>query len=66
MPDPTVTAEQPTKALPVPWELWSLAVVSAVLLYFLFSENGAVLAESWGLLHEVMHDGRHVIGVPCH
>jgi len=62
----TATIDRPVRALPVPWELWVAALASVILIYLVFSENGAVLSEQWTLLHEVMHDGRHVIGVPCH
>jgi hypothetical protein len=62
----TAASEGPVKALPVPWELWLATAISLILAYLLFSENGAVLSQNWTLLHEVMHDGRHVLGVPCH
>ncbi len=58
--------EGPAPALPMPWQLWVAAAVSLAMLYLLQSESGAVLTEHWGLLHEVVHDGRHVLGVPCH
>lgn len=57
---------QRTQALPMPWEIWVAAFLSLVLLYFLQSESGAVLSQHWGLLHEVVHDGRHMLAVPCH
>lgn len=50
----------------VPKELWFASALSLVLAYFLFSENGALLAENWVMLHEFFHDGRHLFGVPCH
>ncbi|WP_237108339.1 CbtB-domain containing protein [Nonomuraea sp. MG754425] len=28
-------------------------------------DNGAV-SQTGTLLHELMHDGRHLLGVPCH
>ncbi|MDH3292694.1 MAG: CbtB-domain containing protein [Acidimicrobiia bacterium] len=62
----TAAVETRDMALPVPWALWAAAVISLILGYLLFSENGAVLTEHWTLLHEVTHDGRHILGVPCH
>lgn len=56
-------------AAPVSVPLWAWALVAVALftLYVLFQENGAVLTASqsqW--VHEVTHDGRHALGVPCH
>lgn len=62
----TAGIDRQAKALPIPWEMWLAAAVSLFLVYLLQSENGAVLSQHWGLLHEVVHDGRHVLGVPCH
>jgi hypothetical protein len=48
--------------------LWTaLAVVAALLLltYLVAFDQGAV-SQSGMYLHELMHDGRHLLGVPCH
>ena len=48
--------------------LWTaLAVVSALLLlsYLVAFDQGAV-SQTGTWLHELMHDGRHLLGVPCH
>lgn len=48
--------------------IWSaLAVVAALLLmaYLVAFDQGAV-SQSGMFLHELMHDGRHLLGVPCH
>ena len=48
--------------------LWTaLAVTTALLLmaYLVVFDQGAV-SQSGTLLHELMHDGRHLLGVPCH
>ena len=44
-----------------------LAVVAAMLLlaYLVAFDQGAV-SQSGMFLHELMHDGRHLLGVPCH
>ena len=47
----------------VPWAL--VAVVLLLLLYLIGLDQGA-LSRSGNLLHEVMHDGRHLLGAPCH
>ncbi|MFF5077670.1 CbtB domain-containing protein [Actinoplanes sp. NPDC000266] len=48
--------------------LWTaLAVVALMLLltYLVAFDQGAV-SQSGMFLHELMHDGRHLLGVPCH
>jgi Probable cobalt transporter subunit (CbtB) len=45
----------------------ALAVVALMLLitYLVAFDQGAV-SQSGMFLHELMHDGRHLLGVPCH
>lgn len=47
--------------------LTALAAVAGLLLlaYLVAFDQGAV-SQAGTLLHEVMHDGRHLLGVPCH
>ncbi|WP_084958900.1 CbtB domain-containing protein [Thermoactinospora rubra] len=46
---------------------WLLPVVPVLLLlgYLVLMDNGAV-SQMGDYLHELMHDGRHLLGVPCH
>ncbi|MFJ8688737.1 CbtB domain-containing protein [Micromonospora wenchangensis] len=47
---------------------WAALVVVGVLLlltYLVAFDQGAV-SRSGMFLHELMHDGRHLLGVPCH
>jgi len=55
--------------------LWSWMVMALLLamLFVLLSASGALLAPLLGhaagvadYLHEFAHDGRHLLGVPCH
>ncbi|WP_238424214.1 CbtB domain-containing protein [Micromonospora parastrephiae] len=39
--------------------------VLALLAYLVAFDQGAV-SRSGTYLHELMHDGRHLLGVPCH
>ena len=45
----------------------AVAVVAMLLLltYLVAFDQGAV-SQSGMFLHELMHDGRHLLGVPCH
>ena len=70
------TARMETHALPaaapavpqvdVPVWAWLLVALAAALSYFVLLENGVVLSQAAGTLHEFFHDGRHFAGVPCH
>ena len=50
----------------IPALAWVAVAFAIGLVYFVLQENGAVLAQSWETLHEFFHDGRHLLGVPCH
>ncbi|MFI7705777.1 CbtB-domain containing protein [Nonomuraea sp. NPDC049480] len=46
--------------------LWLLAVpVLLLIAYLVLMDNGAI-SQTGAYLHELMHDGRHLLGVPCH
>jgi len=47
-----------------PWALFGLAL--ALLLYVVGAEDGATSIVSGDAIHEWMHDGRHLLGFPCH
>lgn len=46
---------------------WGFLLLAASLFgaYLVLQENGWVLAD-WMTLHEVFHDGRHALALPCH
>ena len=51
----------------VPVWAWALAAVALLSLFVLTQENGALLsAANAEYLHELTHDARHTLGVPCH
>lgn len=50
----------------VPVLAWLVAAIGIFAIYLVLQENGALLADSWKVLHEAFHDGRHGLGVPCH
>ncbi|MGH3936975.1 MAG: CbtB domain-containing protein [Pseudonocardiaceae bacterium] len=49
----------------LPWAIF-IAVLSLLLLYFVGAEQGATAIISGHYVHEFVHDGRHLLGVPCH
>lgn len=42
-----------------------LPAVALLALYLVAFDQGAV-SQAGSTLHELMHDGRHLLGVPCH
>jgi hypothetical protein len=51
----------------VPTWVWALAALAILVVVVLTQENGSLLSASAAqFLHEVTHDGRHALGVPCH
>jgi len=55
-------------AIPVgeitPWLIFGLVLLLA--LYFVGAEEGATSMVSGMYVHEFVHDGRHLLGFPCH
>ena len=49
----------------LPWAVFALAV-AFVLLFLVGAEEGAVSVFRGVSVHEFMHDGRHLLGFPCH
>jgi hypothetical protein len=49
----------------LPWAVLAGAVLLA-LLYLVGLDQGATSVISGSLIHEFLHDGRHLLGFPCH
>ncbi|TQJ22152.1 putative cobalt transporter subunit CbtB [Micromonospora sp. A202] len=47
------------------WTVLATVVALTLLAYLVAFDQGAV-SRSGTYLHELMHDGRHLLGVPCH
>ncbi|MEU8328900.1 MULTISPECIES: CbtB domain-containing protein [unclassified Micromonospora] len=47
------------------WTVLATVVMLSLLAYLVAFDQGAV-SRSGMYLHELMHDGRHLLGVPCH
>ncbi|MEI9922186.1 MAG: CbtB-domain containing protein [Bradyrhizobium sp.] len=56
-------------AIPVrevlPWALFG-GLVLMIALYFVGAEEGATSLIRGMYVHEFLHDGRHLLGFPCH
>lgn len=48
-----------------PWALFA-GVVLLALLYLVGMDQGATSVISGEMLHEFVHDGRHLLAFPCH
>jgi hypothetical protein len=57
------------KALPLreflPWLLF-VGLLTILAFYFVGAEQGAASVVSGTAVHEFVHDGRHLLGFPCH
>ncbi len=56
----------PREAIEIPVWAWLVLALALAALYALTMENGATLKAGATVLHELFHDGRHMLGVPCH
>ncbi|KJY42445.1 cobalt transporter [Streptomyces sp. NRRL B-1568] len=48
-----------------PWAVF-FGILMLILLYFVGAEQGATSLLSGENVHEWVHDGRHLLGFPCH
>lgn len=67
----TTTAPQQVAvpAIPVreimPWAVFGM-LIAVLAVYFVGAEQGAVALFGGEAIHEFVHDGRHLLGFPCH
>ncbi|HEX2043555.1 MAG TPA: hypothetical protein VHF24_13045 [Acidimicrobiales bacterium] len=61
------TVERPTvERVAIPAWAWLVLALAVGAVYALTMENGATLRAGATFLHELFHDGRHFLWVPCH
>lgn len=48
------------------WPFALLAFVLMALVYMVGADEGAASAIPGTIVHEFVHDGRHLLGFPCH
>lgn len=61
---PAVPTKLPIGAI-APWAVF-FGILMLVLIYFVGAEQGATSLLSGSTVHEWLHDGRHLLGFPCH
>ena len=61
---PILAAPIPLREL-MPWALFG-GLLASLLLYFVSTEQGALSLFAGSYVHEFVHDGRHLLGFPCH
>jgi hypothetical protein len=49
----------------LPWLAFG-GLLSLLLIYFVGTEQGATTLISGHYIHELVHDGRHLLAFPCH
>jgi putative cobalt transporter subunit CbtB len=49
----------------LPWAIFT-GVLTLMLLYFVGAEQGVTSLIGGHYVHEFVHDGRHLLGFPCH
>ncbi|MBN9508478.1 MAG: CbtB-domain containing protein [Alphaproteobacteria bacterium] len=60
---PTAAAAIPIRKV-LPWLIFGALLL--LLLYFVGAEEGATSLIPGMYVHEFLHDGRHLLGFPCH
>ncbi|MDR6503698.1 CbtB-domain containing protein [Burkholderia sp. MS455] len=59
-----VPAPIPVREL-LPWAVFA-GLILLLALYFVGAEQGATSLVPGMVVHEFVHDGRHLLGFPCH
>jgi hypothetical protein len=48
-----------------PWALL-FGLLAMLVIFFVSADQGAISIPSGNAIHEWVHDGRHLLGYPCH
>jgi hypothetical protein len=64
---PIPEIEIPSIPLPqiAPWALL-FGLLAMLVIFFVSADQGAISIPSGNAIHEWVHDGRHLLGYPCH
>jgi hypothetical protein len=64
---PVATTAPTAPLVEVPLWAWALVAFALFSVFVITQENGALLSAAGAeYLHELTHDARHALGVPCH
>lgn len=56
-----------TVSSPLTFAEWALMALALLAVHILLQDNGTFMAaQAAEYLHEITHDARHALGVPCH
>jgi cobalt transporter subunit CbtB len=71
MTHPTISAPATTAPVAIPFRQlapWLAfgSLLGLILLYFVGVEQGVLSMVAGETVHEFVHDGRHLLGFPCH
>ena len=65
----TIAPARPATAIPLrewlPWAIFA-GLLLLLAIYFVGAEQGATALIHGRAVHEFVHDGRHLLGFPCH
>lgn len=68
-PDDSFSRPADIAAIPLaeiaPWAVLAV-LLATIFLYFVSTEQGAISLFDGMYVHEFVHDGRHLLGFPCH
>jgi Probable cobalt transporter subunit (CbtB) len=66
------TAAAPTIEVPsiplaelAPWAIF-FGLLATLVIFFISADQGAISLPAGNAIHEWVHDGRHLLGYPCH
>ncbi len=66
---PAISIPAPAPAIPLrdilPWAIFAFAI-AFVAMYLVGFEEGALSVVNSNIVHEFVHDARHLAGLPCH
>ena len=48
-----------------PWAFF-FGLIAVLVLFFVSADQGAISIPAGNAIHEWVHDGRHLLGYPCH
>jgi len=65
IPAPPITVPTLSLGQVLPWLIFA-GLLLLVAMYFVSAEQGATSLLSGTAVHEWVHDGRHLLGFPCH